>query len=217
MLAIQNAPNNSSSTSAALKADGGLKTSNRKPRQKFTQEEDEIMYRFVEENGPTGWHRIVPLIPSRTARQCRERWKNYLAPNVNHDPWTPEEDRLLEEKVQQFGQSWSKIVAFFPNRTDVIIKNRYALLKRHSANGRLSISYQQVYPQPCHEFRPVCSQEQTVPIEQQHIFPELVQEQQAAPIFNEYVAEEVPVEVQEWYSTETFSGLDVFDEGFFSF
>lgn len=105
----------------------------RRPRQRFTAREDEIMKWFVSTHGDTGWQRIVTYLPARTPRQCRERWKNYLSPKVSHAPWTPEEDDLLKQKVREYGQCWSKIVAFFPDRTDVIIKNRYTLLRRHES------------------------------------------------------------------------------------
>lgn len=53
---------------------------------------------------------------------------NYLSPSLSNGPWTQYEDKLLIDKVKIIGQRWSQIVAFFPTRSEVNIKNRYALL-----------------------------------------------------------------------------------------
>ena len=47
-------------------------------------------------------------------------------PGVNTAPWTEYEDKLLEQKVNELGRKWSVIAKFFPGRTDINIKNRYA-------------------------------------------------------------------------------------------
>lgn len=103
----------------------------KKSKNKFTEVEDEIIKKFVEEYGAHTWGRIMPLLPGRTSRQVRERYVNYLAPNVKHDDWTKEEDELIEKLVAQFGKRWAFISRSFKQRTDVSIKNRYLKLKRN--------------------------------------------------------------------------------------
>jgi hypothetical protein len=51
-----------------------------------------------------------------------------LSPNLRNGQWTEEEDRLLREKFQEFGAKWSLIVAFFPSRSEVNLKNRWTQL-----------------------------------------------------------------------------------------
>ena len=97
-------------------------------RQKFTIEEDGRLKELVAQFGTHSWKKVSALMQTRTTRQCRERYNNYLSPNVLNGPWTSAEDKLLVEKVQEMGQKWSKIVTFFNRRSDVNIKNRYALL-----------------------------------------------------------------------------------------
>jgi hypothetical protein len=72
-------------------------------------------------------------MPDRTARQCKERWINYLSPALNTAAWTPEEDRLLLEKQRDYGSKWAQIAKFFPNRTDGMVKNRFNRLQRRQA------------------------------------------------------------------------------------
>ena len=102
----------------------------RKPRQRFSKEEDEKIKSLVIKYNKT-WHLVANEMKDRTARQIRERYVNYLDPYIKQNNWSPEEDALLERLEKQYEQKWSKIVIFFPDRTDVMLKNRAALLRRH--------------------------------------------------------------------------------------
>jgi hypothetical protein len=97
---------------------------------KFTPEEDRLSEQEVARMGRRGWTAIAAKVPNRTARQVRERWKNYLCPNVNNGPWTVEEDQLLVRWTSEIGPKWSQIATHFTNRTDVNLKNRFILLNR---------------------------------------------------------------------------------------
>lgn len=61
----------------------------------------------------------------RDRRQCRERWMNYLSPAVYKGPWTPQEEALLRNKVNELGRRWKSMEPFFPGRTDINIKNHW--------------------------------------------------------------------------------------------
>jgi hypothetical protein len=107
----------------------------RRPKNKFTPEEDRKIASHVQESGIVRWTIIADGLPGRTARQCRERWVNYLSPDVSTAGWTTDEDELLLAKVTHYGQLWSRIVHFFKGRTDVSIKNRYHKLMRMERKG----------------------------------------------------------------------------------
>jgi hypothetical protein len=111
----------------------GLITGSRKPhpKAKFSQEEDEELRRAVQENGTESWQSIAMKIQGRTTRQCKERWLNYLSPDVGNGPWTSLEDELLLTKVQELGFAWKLIAACFPTRTDINVKSRWRLIQRH--------------------------------------------------------------------------------------
>lgn len=100
---------------------------------KFTLEDDELLKKLVARYGENNWIRVANGMQNRNERQCRERWVYYLSPKINTSPWTEEEDQLLISKVHEMGNKWVKISAYFPFRTDAMIKNRYNLLKRHEA------------------------------------------------------------------------------------
>jgi hypothetical protein len=65
------------------------------------------------------------MSPLAYGSQCRERWSNYLSPNIRSDPWTEAEDRLVVEKMNEDHFSWSLIAPFFNGRSDNDIKNRW--------------------------------------------------------------------------------------------
>jgi hypothetical protein len=95
-------------------------------RQKFSPEEDQQLRDLVTLLGENSWTEVAAQLGTRTSRQCRERFRNYLSPQIRNDPWTPIEDVLLREKFEIFGAKWSAIVAFFPTRSEVNLKNRWA-------------------------------------------------------------------------------------------
>ena len=94
-------------------------------RNKFTQQEDERLISLIKENGAKRWKSIARKMSGKTARQCRDRYMNYLREGLGNRPWTDDEDYLLSQKVKEIGTHWSKIVIFFKGRSTNNIKNRW--------------------------------------------------------------------------------------------
>ena len=94
-------------------------------KRKFTPDEDNLLKRIVMIYGPHRWKFIAEMIPNRTARQCRDRYINYLQPSIRHGQWTEEEDQLLTKKVKEHGTKWSFIKKFFVGRSTSALKNRF--------------------------------------------------------------------------------------------
>jgi hypothetical protein len=106
------------------------------PRRPFTSEEDALLISILGTMQPVNpwaeiglpansWEFVAQRFTNRTARQCRERWVNYLAPHLRSEPWTQEEDQLLREKVAQFGRAWAEISRVFCGRSVNDVKNRW--------------------------------------------------------------------------------------------
>lgn len=107
-------PNNETQTT--------IKHSTRRP---FTVSEDVRLLDIISKSSEFNWTKISRQLGYRTARQCRDRWLNYLNPNIRDDPWTDEEDKILLEKVNELGYSWSIIRKFFQGRSENDVKNRW--------------------------------------------------------------------------------------------
>ena len=91
-------------------------------RNKFSEQDDALLRKLVAEYGTNNWGLLALKMPNRNARQLRERWNNYVRPNLSISPWTPEENSLLLEKFQEYGKKWHTIAQFFPNRSTNNIK-----------------------------------------------------------------------------------------------
>ncbi|OHS95662.1 hypothetical protein TRFO_38198 [Tritrichomonas foetus] len=104
--------------------------SHRSIRRSFSQHEDELLRTLVEEHGDADWKIIADNMKTRTARQCRERYRNYLMPGLVNGPWTEEEDILLKSKFIEIGAKWTVIATFFPTRSEINLKNRWAALSK---------------------------------------------------------------------------------------
>jgi hypothetical protein len=91
----------------------------------WTRQEDETILEYVAQYGTKNWAKLADMLPGRIGKQCRERWRNHLDPDNNHAPWTPEEDALLIELHQQYGNQWVKMATIIKGRSDNHIKNRW--------------------------------------------------------------------------------------------
>lgn len=100
------------------------------PKIKFSPQEDMILLQAVTSFGTSDWHVIATALPGRNARQCRERWNNYVNPALSNSIWTPEEDHFLLAKYQEIGPRWQTIASFFGVRSTNSVKNRYITLQR---------------------------------------------------------------------------------------
>ncbi|EAY20750.1 Myb-like DNA-binding domain containing protein [Trichomonas vaginalis G3] len=103
----------------------------------FTAEEDKKLtdlVKFFSRKKDINWTYISQQMQSRNARQCKDRWTNYLDNRVNHKDFTPDENHFLLQKVDELGKKWKKIAALMKNRTDVMLKSQYRKLMRRNAN-----------------------------------------------------------------------------------
>jgi hypothetical protein len=66
----------------------------------------------------------------RNARQIRERYLNYLDDQLEKQLWTTEEDERLLSLTKTQPISWKQLRQYFPGRTDVHLKNRFARLRK---------------------------------------------------------------------------------------
>jgi hypothetical protein len=102
------------------------------PKSKFDPDEDNRLLSVVRALGTSDWSQVAAALPGRNARQCRERWRNYVDPTLVTGNWTPAEDELLLSKFRDLGSKWDAISAFFQGRARNSIRNRFVFLQNES-------------------------------------------------------------------------------------
>lgn len=96
----------------------------------WTDQEDAIVIEAVTtstEQPFTRWSDLAQQLPGRVGKQIRDRWVNHLNPNINHLPFSREDDLNLWNGHQKLGKRWVEISTKFFNstRSENHIKNRW--------------------------------------------------------------------------------------------
>ncbi|OHT17378.1 Myb-like DNA-binding domain containing protein [Tritrichomonas foetus] len=94
-------------------------------RKKFSLEEDNMLRTLVENCGLNQWNIVAQYMKNRTARQCRDRYRNYLQPGFFNGQWSAQEDEMLYQKYQEFGPQWTLLSQLLKGRSANSIKNRW--------------------------------------------------------------------------------------------
>lgn len=94
-------------------------------KKKFTKNEDTQLIKLVKKYGMTNWEEISRHMQRRTARQCRDRYKNYLIDDFKKGSWTENEDRQIVSLYHKIGPHWLTISKSMPGRSGNDIKNRW--------------------------------------------------------------------------------------------
>ncbi|OHS98650.1 Myb-like DNA-binding domain containing protein [Tritrichomonas foetus] len=150
-------------------------------RSNFTLEENSLLLSLIEKHG-RDWGLIASYFEGRTPRSCKDHYENVLSGTIKKAKFTPDEDLLLIQLYSVHGPRWSIIGQFFPERTTISLRNRYASLQtKHDRllaevpRIREDLAYYQNYC-PIHPVQPIVSLAQsneenpTVPI-QTKMFP----------------------------------------------
>lgn len=100
----------------------------------WMKHEDDTLRELVNKHGCKGtWELISAGMEwSRTHKQCRERWNNYLNPKLRLEPWTEGEDAVLLNLYCEFGKLWKpkQFAAALPGRPSQCVKRRFKWLTK---------------------------------------------------------------------------------------
>ncbi|CAD8051366.1 unnamed protein product [Paramecium sonneborni] len=92
---------------------------------KWTQEENDLLANlYYQFNGD--WNRIVEKMQGRTLAQCKQYWQRKHKPEQpQKSKWTPEEDQIIMNNINQEENNWAVIATILKNKTGKQIRERY--------------------------------------------------------------------------------------------
>ena len=65
--------------------------------------------RHTQQQKNLSWSSVAAMVPGRVAKQCRERWRNHLRPQLNKGEWSTQEDVDIWDHVQTMGTKWAQV------------------------------------------------------------------------------------------------------------
>ena len=92
-------------------------------RTTWSPKEDDLLRKAVKTFRPTAQGRqdilfSAAMVPGRSAKQCRERWRNHVDPSISREPWSEEENALLLRLYEEHYGRWCEISVAFAGRPD---------------------------------------------------------------------------------------------------
>lgn len=96
--------------------------------------EDEILKAAVMKYGLNQWSRISSLLVRKSAKQCKERWYEWLDPKIKKTEWTKDEEEKLLQLAKMFPCQWKTIAPFVGRTAYQCIEHYEYLLDK--AQGR---------------------------------------------------------------------------------
>ncbi|XP_073140850.1 transcription factor MYB34-like [Henckelia pumila] len=112
----------------------------------WTPEEDDILKEYVKVHGEGNWGSIQEITGlNKSGKSCRNRWANYLRPNLKKGAFSAEEENLILELHGKHGNKWAYIASQLHGRTDNEVKNYWNMRRKKCQREGLAIHRREMH------------------------------------------------------------------------
>jgi len=108
-------------------------------RGKWSPEEDAKLMSALTTLGhgaEVDWNQVALKVEGRNPKQCKERFRLKLDPELKREEWTAEEDALLLASFDKHNGRWAAIAKDVPGRREDAVKIRFRSLQRQASRVR---------------------------------------------------------------------------------
>ncbi|XP_070532303.1 snRNA-activating protein complex subunit 4-like [Ptychodera flava] len=97
-------------------------------KRKFTEEDDKLMVEVIEKlriGSKIPYTKVAYFLEGSTPARVYNRWHHVLNPELKRGKWTEEEDELLRQGIQMYGEKWTAIAQLIPGRISAQIREHW--------------------------------------------------------------------------------------------
>jgi len=108
-------------------------------RGKWSPEEDaKLLEALAAQQGSVNvdWPQVALSVQGRISKQCKERFRLKLDPELKREEWTSDEDALLLASFDKHNGRWADMVSALPGRRAGVLKVRFRALQRQASDAR---------------------------------------------------------------------------------
>ena len=108
----------------------------------WTNVEDEVLKAAISKYGLNQWARCASLIAKKTAKQCKQRWQEWLDPGLKKTEWSREEDEKLLTMAKLLPTQWRTIAPIVGRSATQCLERYQKLLDEQEAreSGELGLA-----------------------------------------------------------------------------